>query len=153
MKESQKMTNYIPFVDLSTQYDAIKSKIDYAINKVLNKGEFILGEDLKIFEKSFAFYCNTKFCIGVSSGTQALHLALKAMGISKGDGIIISANTYVSTAFGISYKGAKPVLVDINLETYYIDVALIEKNIKIDPQKSYLGYYTLTRYPNNRMKK
>jgi dTDP-4-amino-4,6-dideoxygalactose transaminase len=84
MKESQKMTNYIPFVDLSTQYDAIKSEIDYAINKVLNKGQFILGEYLKTFEKHFAFYCNTKFCIGVSSGTQALHLALKAMDISKG---------------------------------------------------------------------
>ena len=129
MKESQKMTNYIPFVDLLIQYDTIKSEIDYAINKVLNKGEFILGEDLKTFEKSFAFYCNTKFCIGVSSGTQALHLALKAMGIRKGDEVITSANTYVSTAFAISYTGAKPVLVDINPETYNIDVALIEKNI------------------------
>ena len=123
------MTNCIPFVDLSIQYDAIKGQIDYAINKVLNKGEFILGEDLKTFEKSFAIYCNTKFCIGVSSGTQALHLALKAMGISKGDEVITSANTYVSTAFAISYTGAKPVLVDINPETYNIDVALIEKNI------------------------
>ena len=117
------------FVDLMAQYVTIKDQIDYAINKVLNKGEFILGEDLRTFEKNYAFYCNTKFCIGVSSGTEALHLALKAMGIGKGDEVITSANTYIATAFAISYTGAKPILVDIDPETYNIDVELIEKNI------------------------
>lgn len=123
------MKDYIPLVDLNAQYDSIKSEIDYSIQTILNSGEFILGEELRKFENNFADYCNSKFCIGVSSGTEALHLALRALDIGVGDEVITSANTYIATAFAISHTGAKPTLVDINPETYNIDVDLIEKNI------------------------
>ena len=116
----------ISFVDLKRQYISIKDEIDPAIKKVIDNASFILGKDVEDFEKNFASYCQTKYCVGVSSGTDALHLALRALNIGSGDEVIVPANTFIATALGVSYTGATPVLVDCNTHDYNIDVAKIE---------------------------
>ncbi len=119
----------VPFVDLKAQYESIKDEIDRAIKKVLEKGDFIMGEELKLFEEEFARFCGVNFCIGVASGTEALWLALQAAGIKQGDDVITAANTFIATALAITMAGAKPVLVDIDPETYNMNPDLIEEKI------------------------
>lgn len=119
----------VPFVDLKAQYETIKTEIQSAIAKVLEKGDFILGEELKLFEEEFANYCGVKYCVGVASGTEALWLALLALGIKEGDEVITAANTFIATALAITMAGAKPVLVDIDPKTYNINPKLIEEKI------------------------
>lgn len=116
----------IEFVDLKSQYQTIADEIDQAINKVVKNGDFILGEAVAIFEKEFAEYCQCKCGIGVGSGTEALHLALKACDIGPDDEVITAANTYIATVLAITYSGARPVLIDINPETYNMDVKKLE---------------------------
>ena len=111
----------IPLVDLRAQYRDIQSEVGEAINRVLERADFILGEELKLFEQDFADYCGTKFAVGCGSGTDALHLACRALGIGEGDEVIIPAFTFVATALGISLSGATPVLVDVGPETALID--------------------------------
>ena len=119
----------IPFVDLKAQYDSIKDEIDEAIQKVLNNTSFIMGEELKKFEEEFASFCNTKFAIGVANGSDALILALKACGISKGDEVITVPHTFIATTEAITHVGGKIIFVDINPKTYTIDVSKIEEKI------------------------
>ncbi len=119
----------IPFLELKSQYKQIKEEIDLAIENCLNRGQFILGEEVSAFEEEFARYCGTKYCLGTSSGTSALFLALIACGIGEGDEVITTPFTFVSTSLAISYTGAKPVFVDINPETYTIDSSKIEEKI------------------------
>lgn len=119
----------VPFLDLNRQYIGIKDEIRQAFNKVLESGWFILGKEVEYFEKEFAGYCNAKHCITVSSGTDSLHLALKALDIKEGNEVITTANTFIATAFSISYAGAKPVFIDINPATYNINTAEIENKI------------------------
>lgn len=119
----------IPFVDLKTQYRSIEKDIKKEIEEVLEKGDFILGEAVDKFEKSFAQFCDSKYCIGVSSGTEALSLSLRALNIGQGDEVITAANTFIATVLAISYVGARPVLVDINPQDYNIDLEKIEKHI------------------------
>ncbi|HUS50744.1 MAG TPA: DegT/DnrJ/EryC1/StrS family aminotransferase [Candidatus Paceibacterota bacterium] len=119
----------VPFLDLKTQYNSIKDKINKEINWVLDNTSFILGDKVKEFEKNFASYCNKKYAIAVNSGTSALHLALLAHGIKQEDEVITVPNTFIATAEAISYTGAKPVFVDINKETFNIDVSKIEQAI------------------------
>lgn len=119
----------IPTINLKMQYHSIKKEIDKAINNVLESGYFILGENVKIFEKEFADYCNTKYAIGVASGTDALHIALLALGIGNGDEVITTSLSAIATALTISFTGAKPVFVDIDPETYNIDANKIEEKI------------------------
>ncbi len=119
----------VPFVDLKAQHQEIKAEVEKAIKKVIEKGDFILGEELELFEKEFADYCGVKFCVGVASGTEALWLALLALDIKKGDEVIIPANTFIATALAVLMAGAKPVLVDIDPKTYNINPALIEEKI------------------------
>lgn len=116
----------IPFVDLKTQYQSIKDEVTKAIEGVLDKTNFILGDAVFEFEQKFAAYCDSKYAVGVASGTDALHLAVKALGIGPGDEVITAANTFVATVLGISYAGARPVLVDIDADTYNIDVEKTE---------------------------
>jgi len=111
----------IPLVDLRAQYRNIQVEIGEAINRVLERADFILGEELRLFEDDFANYCGTKFAVGCGSGTDALHLACRALGIGVGDEVIIPAFTFVATALGISLSGATPVLVDVDPETALID--------------------------------
>jgi dTDP-4-amino-4,6-dideoxygalactose transaminase len=119
----------IPAEDLRRQYQLIKDEVHAAIDAVLPTGKYTLGPFLETFERQFADYCGTKYSAGISSGTEALHLALAACGIGPGDEVITVANTYVATAFAISYVGAKPVFVDIDPVSYNMDMALLERAI------------------------
>ena len=119
----------VSFVDLKRQYEKIKDEIDNAIFKVVNNGDFILGKELGAFEKEFASYCGSKFCACVNSGTSALHFALIALGVSKGDEVILPANRFIAAALAVSYTGAKPILIDIDKESYNIDTTKIKEKI------------------------
>ncbi len=119
----------IEFIDLKRQYKNHKTEIDNAIHNVLDKGTFTLGEELEIFEREFADFCEAKYCVGVASGTDALFLSLLAFGIKAGDEVITVPNSFIATALCISMAGAKPVFVDINPKTYNIDTTKIEEKI------------------------
>ena len=111
----------VSFVDLAALHEPIREELDGAIASVVDKSAFILGDHVEKFEEEWAKYCGTKYALGVSSGTAALHLALLAAGIGKGDEVITVANTYFATAEAISYTGATPVFVDIDPATCNID--------------------------------
>jgi len=117
----------IPFVDLNTQHKEIEKEIEQAVKNVIQRSDFILGEDVGLFEKEFAKFCNTQFAVGVSSGTAALFLAVSSLGIKSGDEVIVPAFTYIATSLAVSYTGAKPVFVDIQEDTYNIDAQKIRK--------------------------
>jgi dTDP-4-amino-4,6-dideoxygalactose transaminase len=119
----------IEFCDLHAQHKAIKREINEAINKVTERSDFILGLDVKLFEEEFRRFCNCKFAVGVSSGTAALFLALESLGIKYNDEVIVPDFTYIATSLAVSYTGAKPVFVDIEEDTYNIDVTKIRKAI------------------------
>ena len=119
----------IPFLDLKLQYQSIKPEIDAAIQQVIDNSAFILGKAVSDFEKGFANAHSVKHCIGVSSGTDANHLALWSLGVGPGDEVIIPANTFVATAWGATLCGAKPVFVDCEPDGYTIDPAKVEKAI------------------------
>ena len=119
----------IPFVDLKRQYDSIREDINNSIQEVLQNASFVLGEQVTLFEENFAKYCGTKFCVSVASGTEALFLALKVLEINNGDEVITVPNTFIATVDAISRTGAKPILVDINKDTYTIDISKIEEKI------------------------
>jgi dTDP-4-amino-4,6-dideoxygalactose transaminase len=119
----------IQFVDLQAQYQSIQAEVDQAMTCVLQRGDFILGEDVKLFEKEFAGFCNATHCIAVANGTDALHLALLAGGIGPGDEVITCTHTFIATVLAIHQAGAKPVLVDCEEKFYTIDVSKIEPAI------------------------
>jgi dTDP-4-amino-4,6-dideoxygalactose transaminase len=125
----EEQNNVIPFVDLKTQYLSIKQEIDAAVLGVLESTQFVLGTAVASFEKAFASYCSTEHAIAVNSGTSALHLALLAVGVGRGDEVITTPFTFVATVSAIDYAGAKPVFVDIDPETLTIDPAKIEAAI------------------------
>ena len=108
---------------------SLHDEIQAAINKVLDAGWFILGRQVESFERAFAEYCGGGEAIGVGSGTDALHLALRACGIGPGDEVITVSNTFIATALAVDFVGATPVFVDIDPATYCIDVAQIEARI------------------------
>ena len=115
------MANKINFLDLTSQYKSIKSEIDIAIKRVLDNGQFIGGKEVEEFEKEIAKFCGLKYAISVNSGTDALFLSLKALGIGKGDEVITTPFTFIATAEIIANCGAKPVFVDIDPKTFNID--------------------------------
>ncbi len=119
----------IPLLDLATQYEALRHELVPAMERVLRLGHFILGEEVELFEDKFADYCGGHYCVSVSSGTEALHLTLRALGIGPGDEVIVPANTFAATAFAVAYTGASPVLVDVNPVDFNLDVSLIEQAI------------------------
>ncbi|MFQ5688372.1 MAG: DegT/DnrJ/EryC1/StrS family aminotransferase, partial [Candidatus Scalindua sp.] len=102
----------IPTCDLKRQYEQLKAELDNAVTGVFEKGIFVLGENVRLFEDEFADFCGTGFAVGVGSGTEALHLSLKACDIGPGDEVITVPNTAVPTISAISFAGAKPVFVD-----------------------------------------
>ena len=111
----------IPMVDLKSQYHALKDEIDQAVMEVLESCAFILGPQVQAFEREAADYLGVKHALGCASGTDALHLALRASGIGPGDEVITSPFTFIATAEAICYIGAKPVFVDIDSRTFNID--------------------------------
>jgi dTDP-4-amino-4,6-dideoxygalactose transaminase len=119
----------VPFLDLKAQYNSIKEEVNPAIQQVLDNTAYILGKSVKDFESEFAKAHNTNYCIGTSSGTDANHLVLWALGIGEGDEVIIPANTFIATAWGATLCGAKPVFVDCHPESYNINPAKVEAAI------------------------
>ncbi len=119
----------VPFFDLTIQNSRIRKEIDAAVSSVIDSAHFILGPNVSELEKEAAAYHGAKFAVGVASGTDALHLALKACGIKEGDEVITTPFTFVATAEAISYIGAKPVFVDIDRDTFNIDPSQIKKMI------------------------
>jgi len=111
----------IPFIDFKEQNRLIQGEVDLGFKKVFEKGDYILGEQARIFEGAFAGYCEAQYGVGVNSGTDALHLALMALDIQEGDEVIVPTHTFIATALCVSFCRAKPVFVDIEPDTYNID--------------------------------
>ncbi|KAA0256513.1 MAG: DegT/DnrJ/EryC1/StrS family aminotransferase [Anaerolineales bacterium] len=119
----------ISLVDLTAQYHSIKKEIDAAVLSTLESGHFILGPQVVKFEESIASYLGVKHAIGLASGTDALVIAMRALNIGEGDEVIIPAYTFFATAGTVMSVGAKPVIVDIDPQSYQIDVGKIEAAI------------------------
>lgn len=119
----------IPILDLKPQYASIEAEIQQAINRVLESGAFIMGPDVKQFEQEVATYLGVKHAIGVNSGTDALVIGLKALGIGDGDEVITTPFSFFATAESISNVGAKPIFVDIDPLTFNLDSTQIEAKI------------------------
>lgn len=119
----------IPFIDLKTQYQALKPQIQERINTVLEHGQYIMGPEVKELEDKLAAYTGSKHCITVASGTEALLVSLMALGIKPGDEVITTPFTFVATAEVIVLLGAKPIFVDVESDTGNIDAKLIEAKI------------------------
>ncbi len=119
----------VPFVDLHAQYLTIKNEVDHAIQSVINETAFIRGKFVDQFENDYAKLYGVNHCIGVANGTDAIYIALKMLGVGKGDEVITVANSWISTSETISQAGATPVFIDIEPDHYTIDVDRIEKKI------------------------
>ncbi|EAW37996.1 DegT/DnrJ/EryC1/StrS aminotransferase family protein [Lyngbya sp. PCC 8106] len=119
----------IPFVDLKLKQQAIQSQIEQAIQAVVDKGDFIMGQVLGEFETAFAEASGTKYGIGVACGTDAIALGLQACGVGQGDEVILPANTFIATAIGVLHSGATPILVDCDPQTALIDLDAAQKAI------------------------
>jgi dTDP-4-amino-4,6-dideoxygalactose transaminase len=120
---SMSETGPIPLVDLKAQYQTIRTEVDAAIRRVIDNTNFIMGPEVRAFEAAFAAYCGAAHCVGVSSGTAALELALRALHIGPGDVVITVAHTFIATAEAISTVGATPRFVDVDPATYTLDPA------------------------------
>jgi dTDP-4-amino-4,6-dideoxygalactose transaminase len=119
----------VAYLDLKAQYHSIKPEIDGAIARVLDSGQFVLGSEVAEFEREFAAYCGASHCIALNSGTSALHLALLAANVGPDDEVITVPFTFVASVAAITYTGARPVLVDIDPQSFTIDVPAIEAAI------------------------
>lgn len=119
----------VPFLDLKKQYQSIKPEIDEAIQRILETTSFIKGKPVFDFEQAFAQYVGVKHCIGVANGTDALIIALKALGIGSGHEVVTVPNTFIATVEAIVAVGATPILADIEYDTYTINPEAIEKAI------------------------
>jgi dTDP-3-amino-3,4,6-trideoxy-alpha-D-glucose transaminase len=126
----------VPFVDLGRHYRQYREEIDRAVARVLESGWYILGEELAAFEREFAAYCGVHNTVGVGSGTDALHLALRACGVGPGDAVITAPNTAVPTVCAIVAAGASPVFIDIDPETYTLDPGRLRAHLKAQPTSS-----------------
>jgi len=119
----------IPLADLKLQHSSIKKELDLAINKVIDNCSFIMSKDVTDFEQAYAKFCNAKFCVGTSNGTNAIALALEACNIKEGDEVITVPNTFIATTEAISQVGATIKFVDIEEKTYLMDPEKIESVI------------------------
>src|SRR5450631_2749394 len=119
----------VPFLDLKAGYLELQPEIDAAIKRVLDSGWYILGEEVDAFEQEYAVYCESRHCVGVANGLDALHLALLALEVGPGDEVIVPSNTYIATWLAVSQCGAIPVPVEPDEATYNIDSASIDAAI------------------------
>ena len=103
----------VPFLDFVGAYDELKAELDEAYFRFMRSAWYILGKEVEAFENEFADYCGAKHCIGVGNGLDALHLILRAYGITEGDEVIVPSNTYIATWLAVSYTGAKLSLIHI----------------------------------------
>jgi dTDP-4-amino-4,6-dideoxygalactose transaminase len=119
----------VPFVDLKAQYESLKGDFDEAVLKVLSETAFISGRYADAFENEFAAYLGAEHCVTVANGTDAIEIALQAVGVQRGDEVIVPANTFFATAEAVSNIGAIPVFADIHADYYTIDPSKIEERI------------------------
>jgi dTDP-4-amino-4,6-dideoxygalactose transaminase len=125
----QMVERKISCLDLKGQHQQIREEVFAAFVRVYDQTAFSGGSFVEEFETAFARFCQTRFAVGVNNGTSALHLAMLALGIGPGDEVIVPANTFIATAWGVSYSGATPVFVDCDPETWEIDPEQIERSI------------------------
>ena len=134
------MSEHIKRIDLTRDYEAHKEEYLNAIEVVCKETAFSGGKYADKFDEEFAAYVGTKYAVGVNNGTSALHCAMLALGVGAGDEVIVPANTYIATAWGVSYTGATPVFVDCTADTWELDPEAIEA--KITPRtKGILGVH------------
>jgi dTDP-4-amino-4,6-dideoxygalactose transaminase len=119
----------VPFLDLKAGYCELQPEIDAAVRRVLESGQYILGDEVSTFEREYAAYCEATHCVSVANGLDALHLALVALGVGPGDEVIVPSHTYIATWLAVSQCGATPVPVEPDEATYSIDPACIEAAI------------------------
>lgn len=119
----------VPFVSFRPMEKELDSDIRAAFERVYNASWYIEGKEDEAFEKAFAEFCHTDYCVGVGNGLDALMLALKSLGIGSGDEVLVPSNTYIATALAVTYVGATPVFVEPDIRTYNIDPANIEEKI------------------------
>jgi dTDP-4-amino-4,6-dideoxygalactose transaminase len=119
----------VPFLDLGSQYHAIKDDVLSSMTEVMSKANFILGHQVSEFENNFASYVECQYAVGVASGLDALKLGLKVLGIGQGDQVITTANTFIASTLAINAVGATPVLVDVELDTFNMDSNQLESAI------------------------
>jgi dTDP-4-amino-4,6-dideoxygalactose transaminase len=129
MQYLEEPMNNIPLVGLFDQYQQIKTEVDRAIERVISSTQFIGGAEVRAFEEEFATYCEVESCVGVANGTDAIYLALRALGIGKGDEVITVSHTFIATTEAITLTGATPVFIDIKEDTMLMDPSLIEAAI------------------------
>lgn len=123
------MSINVPFVSFRPLEKELNVEIRDAFERVLSNSWYIEGKEDEAFEKSFAEFCNTNYCVGTGNGLDALMLALKALGIKEGDEVIVPSNTYIATALAVTYVGARPVFVEPDIKTFNIDPSKIEDAI------------------------
>ena len=123
------MSKAVPFLDLKAQHDPIRAELLAAIGDVIDRNAFAGGPFVAKFEEEFAAFCRASHAVGVGNGTDALWLALLALGVGPGDEVITVPNTFMATAEAISYCGATPVFVDVDEQTYTLDPSLLERAI------------------------
>ena len=116
----------VPLVDLGRQHEEIADAIAAGWSQVLQRTSFVLGDAGAAFESEFATFCDARHCVGVANGTDALELALRAVGAGPGDEVVLPANTFIATAMSVVRAGATPVLADVDPETYLVDPAAVE---------------------------
>lgn len=137
MHELKTEIENIPFIDLAQQHRYLKNELLSAVDKVLDHGQFILGPEVKSFERCFADFCGVTYAVGVDNGTSALILTLRALGIGDGDEVITVPNSFLATASCITAVGAKPVFVDVrgdlNIDPSKIECAITERTKAIIP--------------------
>ena len=127
----------IPFINLKKEYSSISEELNQKILNILQSGYYILGDEVKKFEEDFSDMIRIKYAVSVNSGSDALFLAINSLGVGNDDEVITVSHTFISTADAIVRTGVKPIFVDINPETYCIDVSKIEDKI-IDKTKAIL---------------
>jgi dTDP-4-amino-4,6-dideoxygalactose transaminase len=123
------MRSSIPFLDLVAQQRSIRPELHAAVTDVLDSGQYVLGETVDAFERSFAAHCGTRHAVAVNTGTSALHLALLAAGVGPGDEVVTVAMTFVATAAAILYAGATPRFVDVDPVTWTMDPVALEEAV------------------------
>jgi dTDP-4-amino-4,6-dideoxygalactose transaminase len=119
----------VPFVDLKAQYLSIKDEIDAAVAEVIESTAFVGGPFVKNFEEAFARYCGVEHCVSLANGTDALYIALRTLGVGPGDEVITVANSFVATSEAVKMAGAQVVFVDIDPQTYTLDVHQLQEKI------------------------
>ena len=117
----------IPFVTFKPLEKELDSELRGAFDRVYTNSWYIEGKEDAAFEKAFAEFCGTDYCVGCGNGLDALMLSLKALGIGAGDEVIVPSNTYIATALAVTYVGAMPIFVEPNINTYNINPSLIEE--------------------------